>query len=143
MRTPQTRTIRCALILLPLLVGAAGIEAVAQTQLELNEQASAAYKKAEAEMNRTYQKILREYRSDKRFTLKLRTAQRAWLAYRDAHLESLYPALDKRAEYGSINPMCQANVLEEMTLERTKLLRQWVDGIPEGDACAGSIKTKE
>lgn len=141
-RTPKLR-LKFILVLLPLLLIAGGTASFAQTQLELNQRACAAYKKADTEMNRTYQRILSQYRSDKLFILKLRAAQRAWLAYRDAHLESLYPAADKRAEYGSINPMCQCNALEEMTLERNKILRKWVDGLEEGDACAGSIKTKE
>jgi uncharacterized protein YecT (DUF1311 family) len=136
------KTVRCALILLPLLL-AAGTTAFAQTQLESNEKACASYKKADAALNKTYQQILSQYRADTLFIEKLRTAQRAWIAYRDAHLEALYPAADKRAEYGTVNPMCQCTALEEITNERTKMLKKWIDGIEEGDVCGGSIKTKE
>jgi uncharacterized protein YecT (DUF1311 family) len=32
---------------------------------------------------------------------KLKQAQRAWIAFRDAHLEARFPKADKQAEYGS------------------------------------------
>lgn len=113
-----------------------------QTQMEINEKACAANRKADAEMNKVYQRILSENRSDKLFVQKMRTAQRVWLAFRDAHLEALYPAMDKRAAYGTVNPMCQCMELEKLTNERTLVLRQWIDGIEEGDVCGGSIKVK-
>ena len=109
-----------------------------QNQLELTEQACAAYKKADAEMNAIYQKILNENRKDRLFVQKLRSAQRAWLMFRDAHLESIFPAADKRAAYGSVQPMCHCMELEKITDERTRVLKQWVDGVEEGDVCAGS-----
>lgn len=136
------KTLRFALILSSLLL-ATGATASAQTQLELNEKACASYKKADTAMNKTYQQILGRYRADSLFIQKLKSAQRAWIAYRDAHLEALYPAADKRAAYGSVNPMCQCVALEEITVERTKILKKWVDGIEEGDVCGGSIKIRE
>src|SRR6266699_4067192 len=132
------KTLKCALILLPLLLAAAGSTTVAQTQLELNEKACESYKKADAAMNKTYQQILSRYRADTLFIQKLKAAQRAWISYRDAHLEALYPAADKRAAYGTVNPMCQCAALEELTVERTRILKQWVDGREEGDVCGGS-----
>jgi uncharacterized protein YecT (DUF1311 family) len=115
----------------------------AQNQMELNQQACNAYKKADAEMNRLYRQILADNSKARLFVQKMRAAQRAWLAFRDAHLEALYPAANKREAYGSIHPMCECNELEKVTAERTKVLQQWIEGIPEGDVCAGSIKIKE
>lgn len=144
--------VRSVLILSTLLVmtgypsanaGGTGADPPSQSQMELNEQACAAYKKADAEMNKVYRQILSENRVDKLFLQKMRAAQRAWLAFRDAHLEALYPAADKRAAYGTVNPMCQCMELEKLTNERVTVLRQWVDGIDEGDVCGGSIKVKQ
>jgi uncharacterized protein YecT (DUF1311 family) len=45
---------------------------------------------------------------------KLNRAQAAWVAYRDAHIESLWPSKTAQASYGSVHPMC-------MAIERTKL----------------------
>lgn len=113
-----------------------------QTQGEMNQDACDRYKKADAGLNQTYQRILAEYRRDKTFIEKLKVAQRAWLTFRDAHLASIYPAENPRAEYGSVNPMCQCVILEQMTKERTNILQQWTKGTIEGDVCAGSVKVK-
>ena len=115
---------------------------VAQTQLELNQEACDEYKKADAELNKVYNQILREYQQDKVFVQKLKAAQRAWIAFRDAHLASLYPN-PHPGFYGSVNPMCRCLRLAEWTTERTKVLREWIEGIEEGDICAGSVKMKK
>ena len=125
-------------LLLPLLLTVA----VAQTQAEMNDQACNAYKNADAEMNSAYQRILREYKNDTLFVRKMRAAQRAWVLYRDADLESVYPAADPRFEYGSVYPMCRCTVLTEITKRRTNELRRWVKGEPEGEVCAGSVKMR-
>lgn len=100
------------------------------------------YNKADARLNKVYQRVLAEYHQDKIFIEKLKVAQRAWLAFRDAHLASIYPAANPRLEYGSVNPMCQCQILVALTDERTKTLQQWVDGTIEGDVCAGSVKIR-
>lgn len=110
--------------------------------MQLTEKACAAYKKADTEMNAVYRKILNENQQDRLFVQKMRAAQRAWVIFRDAHLESIFPAADKRAAYGSVQPMCHCMELEKITHERAKVLKQWDDGIEEGDVCAGSIKVK-
>ena len=114
---------------------------IAQTQGDLDRQACNEYKKADAELNKVYQQVLTEYRADTLFVSKMKNAQRAWVAYRDAHLESLFPAADPR-EYGSVYPMCRCTALTQITKKRTAELRQWVVGIKEGDVCAGSVKIR-
>jgi uncharacterized protein YecT (DUF1311 family) len=68
-------------------------------------------------------------------------AQRAWLAYRDAELKAGFPHRSSRI-YGSVYPMCASLVGEALTRQRIAHLRQWLTGIPEGDACAGSVRAK-
>ena len=77
------------------------------------------------------------------FIRKLREAQRAWLAFREAELAARYPEQDKRLSYGSVYPMCRRQVLAELTGQQTAQLRQWLAGAEEGEVCAGSIKKKE
>lgn len=113
---------------------------VSQTQSETNQDACTSYKNADAEMNRLYRQVLNGYKSDAVFIRKLKLAQRAWVQFRDAHLESLYPKQDKLSAYGSAHPMCRCLVLAELTDERTKALKKWVTGPEEGDVCAGSMK---
>ena len=111
-----------------------------QTQLKLNEEACNGYKQADREMNQAYQTILRDYRKDQAFIVALRKAQLAWIRYRDAQLNSIYPG--DRSQYGSVNTMCRCNELAEITRERTRVLNRWTEGIAEGDVCAGSVKVK-
>jgi uncharacterized protein YecT (DUF1311 family) len=123
------------IILLVLTLASAFTVTMAQTQTELNKRACDNYKAVDAEMNKVYQQILKEYQADNLFIQKL--------TYRDAQLEALYPAADTQVEYGSIYPVCRCNALQEITSERTKFLRRWTEGVEEGDTCSGSIKVKE
>jgi uncharacterized protein YecT (DUF1311 family) len=61
------------------------------TQTEMNEQAYANYQKADKELNATYQKILKEYKTDTAFIKNLKAAQRIWVQFRDAEVKALYP----------------------------------------------------
>jgi hypothetical protein len=71
----------------------------------------------------------------------MRQAQRAWIAFRDAHPAARFPKADKQVEYGSVYPTCCCAALTELTELREKELKVWADGIPEGDVCNGSVKT--
>ncbi len=113
----------------------------AQTQADLDQQSCGQFHKADASLNATYSRILKEYGKDAQFISKLKAAQRAWLAFRDADLEAWFPKPDKQAEYGTVYPMCRCTQLQELTEQRTKELRVWLDGIPEGDVCSGSVRT--
>ena len=113
-----------------------------QTQFEMNQEACGKYKKADAELNRIYQRVLRDYAGDKNFIQKMKLAQRAWLTFRDAHLNSIYPD-PTPGTYGSVNPMCRCIILEGLTIDRINALREWADGIQEGDVCGGSYKFKK
>lgn len=113
----------------------------AQTQTQMTADACASYKKADQSLNDTYKKVLAAYSKDTLFLQKLKAAQRAWVAFRDAHLDALYPAADKQAEYGSMFSTCRCAALQELTEQRTKELQKWLDGVPEGETCRGSIKS--
>lgn len=72
------------------------------------------------------------------FIKNLREAQRLWVKFRDAQVNMKYPF----DENGSVLPMCRYYYLGELTSERVKELRPWIDGVDEGDVCSGSIKIK-
>ncbi|HKX31526.1 MAG TPA: lysozyme inhibitor LprI family protein [Blastocatellia bacterium] len=127
-------------ILVVVLIGAAGVQP--QTQTEMNRAACGVFRKADQELNQTYNQILRVYKDDPEFIAKLKTAQRAWVAFKEAHLESVFPKT-RPGEYGSIQPVCSCQILAALTTERTAALRQWLTGIEEGDVCGGSIKSKD
>ena len=112
-----------------------------QTQLEMNTQAGANYEKADKELNSSYTKILKEYKSDTAFIKNLKASQNIWIKFRDAEMKMKYPDREP-GYYGSIQPVCWYNYLEELTKKRTKELKTWLTGIEEGDSCSGSVKTK-
>ncbi len=54
--------------------------------------------------------------------VKIKTAQNAWLSWRDAYMDAMYPAKDKQFEYGSVYPT-NANLL------RAKLTQQQIGAV--------------
>lgn len=99
------------------------------------------FAKVDAELNRVYADVLREYAKDRLFVAKFKRAQRAWLAFADSHLESLFPK--GPAAYGTVNRTCRCSVKTDLTRERIRQLQMWLEGTPEGDVCGGSIKRKD
>jgi uncharacterized protein YecT (DUF1311 family) len=112
----------------------------AQSQADMTGCAAQSLSSADKELNQVYQQVLGKYAKDTVFVAKLKTTQKAWLAFRDAELAARFPDNDK-SHYGSIYPMCADNELEAMTRKRTEELRAWLKGTQEGDVCAGSYQT--
>ena len=111
----------------------------AQSQTAMNMKAYSDYKKADAELNGVYQKILKSYVRETSFIKKFRTAQRLWIQLRDAELAAKYP---NSGSYGSVAPMCESIYLETLTRDRIKFLEVWITGIEEGEVCLGSVRIK-
>lgn len=117
-----------------------GLHAVsAETQFELNKEACDKLQKADDTLNKVYQQILAKYQSDKIFTSQFVNAQKKWINFRDAFVASKYIP-QYQDNYGSVFPMCQCLFLEDVTNDRIKQLRVWLNGIEEGDVCIGSVK---
>lgn len=114
-------------------------ESSSATQLDMNSCALSDRDRADKQLNEVYQAVLLKHKDDKTFVGKFREAQRAWVKWRDAEAEALYPEEDKQLTYGSVYPMCLSVFSKSLTAQRTKELRRWLDGTPEGDVCAGSL----
>jgi uncharacterized protein YecT (DUF1311 family) len=112
-----------------------------QTQQDLNNDACNSYKKADQELNSVYQQIQHEYSNDKVFLAALTKAQLAWIAFRDAEEEALFPKrIVGSYSYGRVEPMCRCFTREKITAQRVKELKVWLEGAEEGDVCRGSIR---
>ena len=125
------------IVLVLLLVGSSANVAVADcksptTTFETNQCAAAEYEVADAELNRVYKKVMAA--GDEPFRKRLQAAQRAWLAFRDAHVAAMYPPEDREL-HGSARTMCTPLLLKELTVERTKQLKAYL-GRAEGDLCS-------
>lgn len=88
--------------------------AQAQTQFEMNQEEAKNYAKADAELNRVYAKLIKKL--DKEGVAKLKKAQRAWIAYRDAEMEFSGDS----ARGGSMQPMLYSGTGAHLTKDRIK-----------------------
>jgi uncharacterized protein YecT (DUF1311 family) len=101
----------------------------AGTQMELNACALDEFKRADQELNATYAALMKKENQDPTFIRKLRAAQRAWIAFRDAEIESTYACNEKDARvcWGSMLPLSVSAYKTKLTRERTARLRRSLD----------------
>ncbi len=93
--------------------------ALAQSQQEMNREAEQQFEAADRELNRVYKAA--ETKLDAEGKAKLRAAQRAWIAFRDAEAARV---ADGEGRGGSIFPMIYAGTRKRLTDERIKQLRE-------------------
>jgi uncharacterized protein YecT (DUF1311 family) len=73
--------------------------------MEMNVCASKEAARVERELNAVYQGLLSRAVSEPGAVRKIKGAEKAGIAYRDAYMDAMYPATDKQAEYRSMFPM--------------------------------------
>ena len=96
----------------------------ANTQSEMTACASDEAARVDAKLKTTYRALLARVTSQPEALAKIKAAERAWIAYRDAYIEATYPAEDKATEYGSIYPL-------DVNLLRAKLTRRQVAALED------------
>ena len=92
----------------------------------MNRQAAKDFEKADADLNKTYQAVLKKL-PDAESKQKLKEAQRAWLAFRDA--EAALAA--DQARGGSMAPIVRYETMAELTQQRIKQLKTRLTGNDE------------
>jgi uncharacterized protein YecT (DUF1311 family) len=108
----------------------------AMTQMAINACASQEADRVDVKLNTAYRQLLAMAASEQNAVPKIKTAERDWISYRDAYIEAMYPATDKRTEYGSMYAM-------DVALLRAKLTQEHLTDIQEllneysGDSAAG------
>jgi uncharacterized protein YecT (DUF1311 family) len=118
--------------LLLLLISLTAVAAPPQTQLDLNTAAGQSYLAADKELNERWKQVLAANAADPKLIARLKTAQKAWLAFRDAQVSALYGD-----EFFSARPMCEAGAKEQLTRERSAYLKSLLQ-VVEGDVCAAT-----
>ncbi len=95
-------------------------------QSELNACAVDDFQQADKELNEGYQALIKKESKNQVFISKLRGAQRAWLVFRDAELESAFACeqANPRVCWGSMYPINFTTYKATLTRERTKRLHQ-------------------
>ena len=108
------------------------------TQMAINACASQEADRVDAKLNTIYRQLLAKAAGEQNAVPKIKVAERVWIAYRDAYIEAMYPATDKRTEYGSMYGM-------DVALLRAKLTHEHLEDIQEllkeysGDSGAGPV----
>ncbi|WP_339548256.1 lysozyme inhibitor LprI family protein [Pseudomonas sp. RA_35y_Pfl2_P32] len=102
--------------------------ASASNQATLNECAAKQYQQADAQFNTLYQQINGQLKDNPQGKKRLLTAQRAWLAFRDA--ECTFAA--SGVEGGSVYPMIHNQCLADQTQKRVETFKSYLD-CQEGD----------
>jgi uncharacterized protein YecT (DUF1311 family) len=72
----------------------------------------------------TYRALLAKVVSQPEAVAKIKAAERAWVACRDAYIEATYPAKEKATEYGSMYPL-------DVALLRAKLTQRQVTALED------------
>ncbi len=101
----------------------------AKVQLEINQCASQEADRVDAQLNKVYGQLLSRAAGEPNAVAKIKAAERAWITYRDAYIEAMYPASDKRAEYGSMYPMdvalLRARLTQRHLIDLEELLKEY------------------
>ncbi|HEV7608647.1 MAG TPA: lysozyme inhibitor LprI family protein [Steroidobacteraceae bacterium] len=95
-------------------------------QIEQNICAYEDFMAADRALNQTYQALLRKEGADAHYVAKLRLAQKAWIAFRDAELEATFACAEEgaRACWGSIYPLAYNVFKTRLTDERRMRLAE-------------------
>ena len=100
----------------------------ASTQTALHRCADEELRRADRDLNSAYQRLLSEVREQPGVIDKIKAMERAWVIYRDAYVEAMYPAADKQAAYGTMfvveNLLLRARLKRDQIAALTTLLAQ-------------------
>ena len=86
-------------------------------------------KRVEARLDQDYRKILSlaEKTAEREHTAmtlkKVKAAQAAWVIYRDAFIDAMFPLPDKQLEYGTMDPVEAAMARTALTLRQIEALK--------------------
>jgi len=82
----------------------------ANTQFAMDKCASEEAARVDKQRENIYEELLSKAESQPEAVAKIKAAETAWITYRAAYIEAMWPAENKQAEYGTIYPM-QADLL--------------------------------
>jgi uncharacterized protein YecT (DUF1311 family) len=97
-----------------------------ETTFEMKQCAGNRYLRADEELNKVYRQLMSKL-DDEGWKTSLKTAQQAWLKYRDTHCEfEGYLNIG-----GTIHPIVVADCMTSVTTARTKELKQEIDRLKD------------
>lgn len=122
-------------LILALMLSTSVVEAVGVkcnhdgNQMEMNQCAADDYAAADKKLNATWKKLMEKFKNDKTAIAKLKAAQKAWIAFRDAEVDAMFACDegDVSVCWGSMYPMLFNGELQSMTETRTERLQKYID----------------
>lgn len=102
------------------------------TQQEMSDILTGEFKQADDTLNQVYSQILITYKDDQLFIVKLSDAELAWIAFRDAEVDAVNAAENKRIRYNELAPLAGDIEKIRLTWARVEQLKEWTEGMPEG-----------
>ena len=114
----------------------------AMTQTEINICSGEKLRDSDSELNRVFQEIKSKYSNNPDFLRKLKNSQLAWIKFRDAEIEAIFP-VEEPGYYGSSMQMCRGDWLRKITDQRISELKKWLEPVKDGEMCGGSINQYE
>jgi uncharacterized protein YecT (DUF1311 family) len=128
--------LRSLFLALPLVLVAASAADIdcknAMDQNTMNRCAGEDYQAADRKLNDVYSKVMTAL-DDAGYKAKLKSAQRAWIQYRDT--ECIFEVAEN--EGGSIYPLVYSGCLTRLTNARTKELQLYLTCFKDADKCGG------
>ena len=97
-----------------------------QSQTALNATAAENYRNSDKALNYVYKSVLKAQAKDVAFVKSIKTAQKAWVAFRDAEMLAKFPHKDEAMYYGSMFGLLWNSALKELTDKRTKELKAYL-----------------
>jgi uncharacterized protein YecT (DUF1311 family) len=94
----------------------------AKTPSEMNACAHEEAARVDAKLDVVYAKVLSQAESDPVGLAKIKTAEKDWIAYRDAYISAMFPAAHKITEYGAMYPMKADLLRAKMTHQQITAL---------------------
>jgi uncharacterized protein YecT (DUF1311 family) len=82
--------------------------------------------RADTELNSVYQRLLSKAERVPGASEKIKDSEKAWIKYRDAYIEAMYPEEDKQAAYGTVYPMEVDLLIATLTRKHTEEIQNMI-----------------
>jgi uncharacterized protein YecT (DUF1311 family) len=82
---------------------------------------------AEHRSKAIYQQLIRRFSTDPIAFEKIANAEKAWIAYRDAYIEAMYPTEDKQEAYATMYPMQASLTYARLTEQHIHALKDLIN----------------
>jgi uncharacterized protein YecT (DUF1311 family) len=103
-------------------------------QIQMDRCARQQFEHADRQLNETYTRVIQKFSVTPSTIKRIHAAQRAWIRFRDAEIEALFPSANREL-HGTVYPMCRWLELLRLTRARTVELSSMIAVKNDDSAC--------